>query len=75
MAGGPCELLRDGEESPQFLLIAFGSKRTKGYEKRLHSHLGEGFAGDWGLNTCKHFLWGIRNSWITDSYAMSFILS
>ena len=24
---------------------------------------------------CKHFLWGISNSWITGSYAMRFILS
>ena len=75
MAGGPCEFLRDGEESPQFIPIDYVRKRTKGYEKRLHSHLGEGFAGDWGLNKCKNFLWGIRNSWITDSYAMRFILS
>ena len=56
MPGGPCEFLSDGEEIPQLLPIAFGSKLTKGYEERLHSRLGEGFAGDWGLNKCKHFL-------------------
>ena len=55
MAGGPCEFLRDGEESPQFRPIAFSSKRTKGYEKRLHSHLGKGFAGDWGPLTVWHY--------------------
>ena len=76
MAGGTCEFMRDNKKtSGQLRPIAFGSRRCKGYERRLHSHLGEGFAGDFGLQKCQHYLWGIRNSWITDSYAMRFILS
>jgi hypothetical protein len=34
--------------------VAFGSRRTHGNEKRLHSYLGEGFAGDWAINKVRH---------------------
>ncbi len=30
----------------------FGCRRTRGNEKRLHSHLGEAFAGDLAINKC-----------------------
>ena len=30
--------------------VAFGSCRTRGNKKYLHTYLGEGFAGNWALN-------------------------
>ena len=30
--------------------VAFGGRRCRGNETQLHSHLGEGFAGDWVIN-------------------------
>jgi hypothetical protein len=38
--------------------VAFGSRRCRGNEVRLHSHLGEGFAGDYAMNKCLHYLFG-----------------
>ncbi len=38
--------------------IAFGSRRTRGNEKFLHSYLGEGFAGDWAMNKVRHMCFG-----------------
>jgi hypothetical protein len=31
-------------------LVAFGSRRTRGNEKFLHSYFGEGFSGNWAMN-------------------------
>ena len=55
--------------------VAFGSRRTRGNESHLHSHLGEGFAGDWAINKCRHLCFGQRFVWVTDCYAIKFILS
>ncbi len=55
--------------------VAFGSQRCHGNDVRLHSHLGEGFAGDWGINKSHHMLFGQRSMWVTDCYAIRFILS
>jgi hypothetical protein len=55
--------------------VAFGCRRTRGNEKRLHSHLGEGFAGDWAINKCRHMCFGQRFTWTTDCHAIKFILS
>ena len=55
--------------------VAFGCRRTRGNEKRLHSHLGEGFAGDWAINKCRHMCFGQRFTWTTDCHAKKFILS
>ena len=73
MAGGECEFLQPGTA---FTLhpIAFGSRKTRGYETKLHSHLGEGFAGDWAINRCRHYCYGMRFTWITDCYGIKFIL-
>ena len=60
---------------PQLKPVCFGSRRCKGFETRLHSYLGEGFTGDWGLSKCTHYLWGLRNTWITDQYALVFLLT
>ena len=32
--------------------VCFGACKTRGNETRLHSHLGEGFSGNWGINKC-----------------------
>jgi hypothetical protein len=37
--------------------VAFGCRWTSGNETKLHSHLGEGFAGDWAINKNRHVLW------------------
>ena len=81
MAGGQCEFLKDPPKGgfkdlvPRLKPVCFGSQRCKGYELRLHSYLGEGFAGDWGMGKCSHYIWGARNTWITDQCALMFLLT
>jgi hypothetical protein len=55
--------------------VAFGGRRCRGNEVRLHSHLSEGFTGDWAINKNRHMLFGTRFVWVTDCYAIRFILS
>ncbi len=55
--------------------VTFGSRRTRGNEKQLHSYLGEGFAGDWAINKIRHMCFGRCFMWVTDCYAVKFILS
>jgi hypothetical protein len=55
--------------------VAFGGRRCRGNEVRLHSHLGEGFAGNWAINKNRHMLFGMRFIWVTDCFAIQFILS
>ena len=55
--------------------VAFGGRRCRGNEVRLHSHLGEPFAGDRAINKNHHMLFGQRFVWVTDCYAACFILS
>jgi hypothetical protein len=55
--------------------VAFGGRKCRGNEVRLHSHLGEGFAGDWAVNKNRHMLFGQRFVSVTDCYAIRFILS
>jgi hypothetical protein len=38
--------------------VVFGSRRTRGNEKHLHSYLGEGFCGDWAVNKVRHMCYG-----------------
>ncbi len=40
-----------------------------------HSHLGECFAGNYGVNKVRHYVFGQRFIWVTDFYAVKFILS
>jgi hypothetical protein len=54
--------------------VAFGARRCCGNEVRLHSHLGKGFAGDWAMSKCCHMLFGQCLVWVTDCYAIKFIL-
>jgi hypothetical protein len=55
--------------------VAFGARRCCGNKVRLHSHLGEGFSGDYAMNKCRHYLFGQRFVWVTNCYAIKFILS
>jgi len=55
--------------------ICFGARRCRGNEVRLHSHLGECFAGDYGIDKVRHYIFGQRFIWVTDCYAVKFILS
>ena len=55
--------------------VCFGARRTRGNKIRLHSHLGEGFSGDYAINKCHLYVFGQRFVWVTDCYAIKFILS
>ena len=77
MQGGPCEFMKqslDSLEQPVLRPSAF-IIRYKGYEYRLHSYLGEAYAGNYGLHKFEHYWWGSRSTWITDSHAICFILT
>jgi hypothetical protein len=56
-------------------LVAFGAQRCRGNEICLHSHLGEGFVGNWSINKCRHMVFGQQFVWATDCYASKFILT
>ena len=55
--GGDCEFLRP-KTNLTLHPVSFGCRRTRGNECRLHSHLGEGFAGDWAINKCRLYTRG-----------------
>ncbi len=55
--------------------VAFGCHRTHGNELKLHSHLGEGFAGDWAINKNRHMCFSQQFTWVTDCCAIKFVLS
>ena len=55
--------------------VCFGSRKTRGNESRLHSHLGKGFSGDYAINKCRQYLFAQRFVWVTKCYAVKFILS
>ena len=81
MAGGDYEFMIDTPKDmpnqiiPSLKPVCFGSRICKGYKTRLHSYLGEGFSGDYGLSKCSHYLWGMRNTWATDQYALLFLIN
>jgi hypothetical protein len=55
--------------------VCFGAQQSRSNEVRLHSHLDEGFAGDYAINKCSYMLFGQRFVWVTDCYTIKFILS
>ena len=55
--------------------ICFGARKCRGNKVWLHSHLGECFAGDYGINKVCHYVFGQRFVWVTNCYAAKFILS
>ena len=40
--------------------VCFGARCTRGNEIWLHSHLGEGFSGDYAINKCRSYVFGQR---------------
>ena len=54
--------------------ICFGARKTCRNEVRLHSHLGEGFSGDYAINKCRQYVVGQCFVWVTDCYAIKLIL-
>ena len=76
--GGPCEFLTNSKDvgaPPRLRPICMGSRRNKGYETRLHSHLGEGFTLDWAIGQTKLYNWGCRFTNISDCYSLKFVMS
>ena len=73
MEGGDCEFLKPNSDLV-LKSTGFGSRRSRGREADLHSHLGEGFALDWGINQKRAQLWSVRFSAITDCYALRFFV-
>ncbi len=55
--------------------VCFGACRTQGNEVWLHSHLGKGFSGDYTINKCQQYIFGHCFGWVTDCYAIKYILS
>ena len=78
MAGGPCEFLTNAKDvgaPPRLRPICMGSRKNKGYELRLHSHLGEAFALDYAINANRLYCWGFRFTNIGDCYSLKFIMT
>jgi hypothetical protein len=63
------------ESSTILCPVCFGGQKSKGNKVRLHSYLGEIFAGDYGMNKCRHMLFGQRFVWVADCYTTKFVLS
>jgi hypothetical protein len=63
------------ESSAALQPVAFGGRKCCRNKTSLHSHLGEGFSGDWAINKNRHMLFGTRFVWVTDCYVIRFILS
>jgi hypothetical protein len=55
--------------------VCFGACRTRRNKVQLHSHLGEGFSGDYAINKCCVYIFSQCFVWVTDSYTIKFILS
>ncbi len=55
--------------------VCFGGRKSCGNEVWLHSHLGKIFAGDYGMNKCRHMLFDQHFVWVMDCYAAKVVLS
>ncbi len=44
--------------------VCFGGRKSQGNEVWLHFHLGKIFAGNYGMNKCRHMLFGQRFVWL-----------
>ncbi len=55
--------------------ICFGAWKCCGNKVWLHSHLGKCFAGDYAINKMRHYVFGQHFVWVTDCYAVKFLLS
>jgi hypothetical protein len=55
--------------------VCFGARQSCGNKVRLHSQFGKGFASDYAINKCHQMVFGQCFVWVTDCYAIKFILS
>ncbi len=55
--------------------IAFGSHCARGNERFLHLYLGKAFCGNFSMNEFWHMCYGRHFVWVTDCYAVKFIMS
>jgi hypothetical protein len=74
MQGGTFDFMTK-DSSNMLHLVAFGCRRTGSKEKCLHSHLGEALRGNYAINEYCHPAFGHCFVWITDCFALKFILS
>eukprot|EP00956_Cyclotella_meneghiniana_P009861 scaffold13641_cov42-Cyclotella_meneghiniana.AAC.5 len=51
------------------------SRKNKGYETRLHSHIGEACALDWACGVNRLYTWGARFTSISDCYSLKYIMA
>jgi hypothetical protein len=63
------------ESSATLHPVCFGARKCRGNKVWLHSHLSKCFAGDYAINKMRHYVFGQRFVWVTDCYAMKFVLS
>ena len=76
--GGECEFLRNSKDvgaPPTLKPISMGSRKNKGYELRLHSHLGEAFALDWAIGQNRLYCYAVRFTNISDCYSLKFVMT
>jgi hypothetical protein len=55
--------------------VCFGARKCRGNEVWLHSHFGKCFAGDYGINKNRHYVFSQRFVWVTDCYVAKFLLT
>ena len=55
--------------------VCFGAWRCRGNEVWLHSHLGKCFAGNYGINKNRYYVFGQCFVWVTGCYPVKFLLS
>ncbi len=55
--------------------VCFGACKCYGNKVRLHSHLGKCLAGNYAINKMRHYVFGQQFVWVTDCYAVKFLLS
>jgi hypothetical protein len=72
---GKAFLFMTKESSAMLHPVCFGAWKCRGNKVRLHSHLGKCFAGDYAINKMQHYIFGQRFVWVTDCYAVKFLLS
>ena len=76
--GGKCEFLSNSKDfgaPPSLRPISMGSRKNKGYELRLHSHLGEAFALDWAIGQNRLYCYAVRFTNISDCYSLKLVQS
>jgi hypothetical protein len=78
MEGGGCEFLTNAKtigDPPRLRPICMGSRRNRGYETRLHSHLGEAFTLKYAIDANRLYCWGARFTAINDCWSLKFVMT